>query len=192
MRRSILSAAILIGGLGAIRALAAEDHVAHETASPTSLFLPIVNFSIFLYLLFRYAWPIVRDALADRRKLVEKELSDADLAYQQAKSMRAEVEARRERIREDAERLMAEMRVEAEREGATLLEAARQSAERIRRDAHLLGEQEAARAAHAIRGEIAEEVVARVAALVPQRLTVDDEQRFFGEFVSSIETGQTP
>jgi F-type H+-transporting ATPase subunit b len=174
------------------RALAAEGHAAHELASPTSLFLPIVNFSIFLYLLFHYAWPVVRDALVDRRKLVEKELSDADRAYQQAKAMRAEVEARRARIREDAERLIGEMKLEAERDGAALLEAARQSAERIRRDARLLGDQEGARAAHAVRGEVAEQVVARVAALVRQRLTAEDEQRFVGEFVSAIETGQTP
>jgi F-type H+-transporting ATPase subunit b len=192
MRRSILSVAIAAGGVGVARALAAEGHAAHGPASATSLFLPIVNFSIFLYLLFHYAWPVVRDALADRRKLVEKELSDADRAYQEAKSMRAEVEARRARIREDGERLMGEMRAEAERDGAALLEAARQSAERIRRDTRLLGEQEAARAAHRIRDEVAEEIVARVAALVRQRLTGEDDQRFVGDFVAAIETGEAP
>jgi F-type H+-transporting ATPase subunit b len=192
MRRSILSLAILAGGVGVARALAAEGHAAHGLASPTSLFLPIVNFSIFLYLLFHYAWPVVRDALVDRRKLVEKELSDADRAYQEAKAMRAEVEARRARVQEDGERLMGELRAEAERDGVALLESARRSAERIRRDASMLGEQEAAQAAHRLRNEMAEEVVARAAALVRQRLTAEDEQRFIGEFVSAIETGAQP
>jgi acyl-CoA synthetase (NDP forming) len=53
-------------------------------------------------------------------------------------------------------------------------------------------EQEAARAAHRIRDEVAEEVVVQVAALVRQRLTAEDEQRFVSEFVSAIETGEAP
>ena len=106
--------------------------------------------------------------------------------------MRAEVEARRARVCEDGERLMGDMRAEAERDRAALLEAARQSAERIRPDARVLGEQEAARAAHRIRDEVAEEVVVRVAALARQRLTAEDEQRFVGEFVFAIDTGEAP
>lgn len=189
MTRSILSVVIIAGGLGVAGALAAEEHAAHGAASPTSLFFPIVNFAIFLYLLFHYAWPVVRQALVQRRKLVEKELSDADRAFQEAKSLRAEVETRRARVREEGELLMAQLKAEAERDAAALLEGARQSAERIRRDAQLVGEQEAARAAQRVRDDVAEAVVARVAALVRERLTAEDEQRFVGEFVSAMETG---
>jgi F0F1-type ATP synthase membrane subunit b/b' len=192
MRRSILPVAILAGGLGVAGALGAEEHAARGAASPTSLLFPIVNFSIFLYLFFHYAWPIVRHALAQRRKIVEKELSDADRAFQDAKSMRTEVEARRARVQEEGGLLMAQMKAEAERDGAALLEAARQSTERIRRDARMLAEQEAARAAQRVRDEVAEAVVARVAALVRERLTVEDEQRFVGEFVSAVGTGEAP
>jgi F0F1-type ATP synthase membrane subunit b/b' len=132
----------------------------------------------------------VRDALVERRKLVEQEITDADRAYQEAKSLRAEIDARRARLGEDAERLMEEMKAEAARDGASLLEAALQSAERIRQDARLLGEQEAARAVHALREELAEEVVARVTQLVRRRITAEDERRFVGEFVSAIEAGE--
>lgn len=189
MKRPILFA-ILLGGLGVARVIAAEPHAAHAEPPLTSLFLPFVNFSIFLYLSYRYAWPIVRDALAERRKLVEKEIAGADRAHREATALRAEIDARRARLGEEARRLTEEMKAEAERDGIALLDAARRSAERIRHDARLLGEQEAARAAHSIREEVAERVVARVTELVRRRLTTEDERRFVGEFVSAIESGE--
>lgn len=186
-----LWAVILTSGASGI-ARAAEKHTAHAEPSVASLFLPVVNFAIFVFVFHRYAWPALRGALTDRRMLVEREISEADHAHQEAKSALAEVEARRSRLREHGERLVREMRAEAERDRAALLESARKSAERIRSDARLLSEQEGARAAQAIREEIAGQVIARVVASLHERLTDEDEGRFVAEFVSAVETGGTP
>lgn len=176
---------------GAAGAFAAEGaHAAHAEPSVADLLLPFVNFSIFAVLLAYFAWPAIRSALAERRKLVEKELSEADRARREAEAMLAEIEARRSRLREEGERLVRELRAEAEHERKRLLEAARQTALRISADARLFGEQEAARAAKTIRAEVAREVVSRVTKLVRERLTSGDEERFATEFVDSVEGGQ--
>lgn len=188
--RTGLAMALLMSGAMAEIALAAEQHAAHAEPSVASLFLPVVNFAIFALVFHRYAWPVVRAALSDRRALVQRELSDADRAHREAEAAIAEVEARRARLREDGERLVGEMRAEAERDRAALLESARQSAERVRSDARLLGEQEVARAAQAIREEVAERVIARVTAALHERVTEEDERHFVGEFVSAVGAGE--
>lgn len=185
-----LAMALLMSAVTTEIALAAERHAVHAEPSVASLFLPAVNFAIFAIVLHRYAWPVLRAALADRRALVQRELSDADRAHREAEAAIAEVEAQRARLREDGDRLVGEMRAEAERDRAALLESARKSAERIRSDARLLGEQEVARAAQAIREEVAGQVIARVAAALRERVTEDDERRFVGEFVNAVGTGE--
>jgi len=84
---------------------------------------------------------------------------------------------------------MRDLRAEAEADRRRLLEAARQSAERIRADARLLAEQESARAGRQIREQVAEQVIARVTAALRERLTREDEERFVRAFVSGVEAG---
>jgi F-type H+-transporting ATPase subunit b len=176
--------------LAACVAFAADAHGEHEVPSlTTSLILPILNFAGFVFLLYWFAWPVLLSALAERRRLIENELSQADRAQREAAAMHAEVEARRAHLGEEGERLMRELRAEAEAERVRLLEAARQSAERIRADARLLAEQETGRAGRQIREQVADQVIARVAAALRERLTKEDEERFVREFVSTVETG---
>jgi F-type H+-transporting ATPase subunit b len=171
-------------------AFAAEAHGGHEAPSlTTSLFLPILNFAGFVFLLYWFAWPVLVAALAERRRVIENELSEADRAQREAAEMHAEVEARRAHLAEEGERFIRELRAEAEADRLRLLETARQIAERIRADARLLAGQETARAGRQIREQVAEQVIARVSAALRERLTREDEERFVNEFVSAVETG---
>jgi F-type H+-transporting ATPase subunit b len=177
---------LLAGGT----AFAAEAHGGHEAPSlTTSLFLPIFNFASFAFLLYWFAWPLLLSALAERRRVIENELSEADRAQREAAAMHAEVEACRAHLAEEGARLTRGLRAEAEADRARLLEAARQSAERIRADARLLAAQETARAGRQIREQVAEQVIARVTAALRERLTREDEERFVNEFVSAVEKG---
>lgn len=184
---SLSTATILLAG---DVALAAEAHGGPAGPSLTnSLFLPLFNFAAFVSLLYWFAWPVLLSALAERRRLIENELSEADRAQREAARMHAEVEARRAHLAEEGERIMRELRGEAEADRRRLLEAARQSTERIRADARLLAEQESARAGRQIRALVAEQVIARVTAALRERMTREDEERFVKAFVSGVETG---
>jgi F-type H+-transporting ATPase subunit b len=183
---SLATAAALLAGCVALAAGAPGEH---EAPPLTSLFLPILNFAGFVFLLYWFAWPVLLSALAERRRVIENELSEADRAQREAAAMRAEVESRRAHLGEEGERFMRELRAEAEAEQGRLLEAARQSAERIRVDARLLAEQETVRAGRQVREQLADQVIARVKAALRERLTREDEERFVREFVSGVETG---
>jgi F-type H+-transporting ATPase subunit b len=189
MRRAsgIFFAAVL---LAASAASGVEPHQAHEQPSVASLFLPLINFVTFVALLWYFAWPVITSALADRRRVVEKELAESDRVHREAAAMLAEIEARRARVKDEGARLVHELREEGQRDRERLVEAARKSAERIRADARLLAEQEAMRAAHAIREEVAEQVITRVVEALRERLTGEDEERFVREFVGALESGE--
>jgi F-type H+-transporting ATPase subunit b len=189
MNRLTRALLLLAAALPAV-AIAAEEHAAHTAPSVGSLVLPLLNFATFAALFWYFAWPVIVGALSARRKLVEKEIAEADEIHRTAAAMLADVEARREGLRETGDRLVRDLRAEAERDRDHLLEAARQSAERIRNDAQLLGEQEGTRAAQSIREEVAARVIAEVVSKLRERLTRDDEERFVREFVNAVESGE--
>lgn len=167
--------------------VAAEHAEPHGPPSISTLLLPLVNFAIFAFVLQRYAWPALRGALADRRKAVEKELAEGDRARSEAEATLAEIEARRAGLAAEGERILREVRQEGEHERAALIAAARKSADRIRDDARLLGEQEAERAARAIREDVAAKVIDSVTRVLRERVGAEDEARFVDEFVATAE-----
>jgi len=167
-------------------ALAAEEHAAPALST---LFLPLINFATFVALFGYFAWPVIVSALADRRRLVEKDIAEADRVHRDASALLDEIRARRDRLAEDAERLMRQIRSEAEHDRQRVVEEARRGAERIRTDARLVTEQEAARAAKRIREELADQVVDRVVAVLRERLTPTDAERFVREFATAVEKG---
>jgi F-type H+-transporting ATPase subunit b len=169
-------------------ASAAEERGAHG-ASLTSLFLPIINFATFVGLFVYFAWPLIVSALADRRRLVVKEIAEADQVHREAAAMLDEIRTRSGRLAEDGARLERELRAEAERDRRRVVDEARQTAERIRADARLVAEQEAARAAKRIREQVADQVIDRVVGLLRERLTPADEERFVREFGTAVEQG---
>jgi len=188
MNRARRIAAVATIGLYGGVAWAAEEHAAHG-ASLTSLLLPLFNFAMFVALFVYYAWPLVVSALADRRKVVETEIAEADRVHGEAAALLDDIRARRERLGEEGARLTRELREEAERDRQRVVEEAHRTADRIRADAALVTEQEAARAAHRIRERVADQVIGRVIALLRERVTPADEERFVRDFGAAVEKG---
>src|SRR5262249_58453603 len=96
---------LLTAALPGAVAVAAEEHAAHAAPSLDSLLLPTLNFATFAVLFWYYAWPLVVGALAERRKLAEKEISEADETSRAAGVMIADIEARRSGLRETGDPL---------------------------------------------------------------------------------------
>jgi F-type H+-transporting ATPase subunit b len=189
VRRRIAFAVVALAASAVIAAEPHAEEAAHGGASIESLFLPLLNFGLFAGLCWYYAWPVIRTALSERRRVVQKELAEADEVHRQARASLEEIQSRRDGVQQEGARLIADLRAQAQHDRERLSEAARQSAERIRKDAQLLAQQESMRAAHAIREEVATQVVARVTEELRKRLTAQDEQRFVSDFVRAVEQG---
>jgi F-type H+-transporting ATPase subunit b len=178
--------AVWIAMQGSIAFAAETAHGEHHAPSIGTLVLPVINFSIFAFILARFAWPAIVASLADRRKTVERQIGEAETALREARASLEQIEGLRARSREDGEKLVAEFRQEGETQAGSLLTSARRMAERLRRDAELLAQQEKDRAAHEIRSQVADLVIRRATVLVRQRFGEPEQRRAVEDFLSEV------
>jgi len=162
-----------------------EHHAATASASLWDLLFPTINFALFVGLLVWQARPQVRAMFVDRAKALREQLAAGTAARARAAALRAELEREIADLPALRTRLTQEMRARADDEIRRLLEAARASAERIRTETALLGEQELRAARDALRAEVAAEATRRAGELIKGALQPDDQRRFLDEFVQS-------
>jgi F-type H+-transporting ATPase subunit b len=158
----------------------------HHAPSIGDLFWPVLNFALFLGILWRFAWPIVKAAVADRRTQIESEIAEAARVHEEARAALEGIERMRAGESAERERILAELREEARRDRAALVESARRAAERMREDARRLGESEGDRAVLEIRRGVAVEVARRAEEELRRRLGDAEQGRFIDEFVGSV------
>lgn len=188
VKRAILLGMSLVLIATAAFAVPAE-HGEHHAPSIGTLLFPLINFTIFSFILWRFAWPAVRATLAERRRRVEGDVDDAERAHRAATAALEEITALRGRRAADTEALLADARREAEVQAGTILEAARRAAERIRTDAQILATQEERRAAQGIRAAVAARVVARATEIVRERFGDAEQRRSVADFLGGISAG---
>jgi F-type H+-transporting ATPase subunit b len=166
-------------------AIAASGGEHHEPTWRLTL-LGFVNFALFFVVIRRYAWPLVRDFLVERREAVVKALEAARRTKAEAEELRAEFEARMRTLESETERTRQELLAIARLEADRLLEQAQRASERIRNDARLIADQEVAQARTLLQRELAELIAHRAAGLIEREITPDDQRRLIREFVGEL------
>jgi F0F1-type ATP synthase membrane subunit b/b' len=167
---------------------AAGTHAESHAPSPTQLFWPALNFLLFAVLMARVLRGPIREYFRERTTRLREALEAGIRARQAAETLRAELARAVANLPALRERLRADLRAAAEREQQRLVEAGRQAAARIRKDAALLAQQEFATARDAVRREVIEEAVRQATALIAQGIRPDDQERFVRDFVTSAGT----
>ena len=157
---------------------------AHHAPSPSGLIYPFINFALYSFILWKYAWPAVRDYLSDRRANTVTALEAAKNVKAEAEALRKEYDAKLRTLEADAQRARAEVLATAELEAKNLVEQAKKSAERIRNDARLVADEEVARARRELREEGAALVAKLAGEIVSKQVGPADQARFVTEFVT--------
>lgn len=154
--------------------------------SATQLLLPAINFLIFLYLIKRFAMPLIRGHLRARREEIVAALAEADESKRSAEALVRDYRARLSGLEEEGRRLRGELVAEGEREKAKLLSEAQELAARIRSDADFLAEQEVKLARQELRAEIARLAEEAAQELLRAGLEPADQKRLVEEFLSGV------
>jgi F-type H+-transporting ATPase subunit b len=174
----------------------AEEHASeggeHAGGSIVGLLFAVINFALFALIMLRYAWPIIRDSLRERRDRVVAALEAAKQARAEAEAIKTEFEAKMRSLEADAARARAEVLAIAEAEAKQLVASARLAAERIRADARLVAEQETARARRAIQEETAARIAEIAGHLIKDHLTENDQDRLTRDFLGGIRSVPSP
>ena len=116
----------------------------------------ILTFVVLVFLLAKFAWRPLLQALDARQETIRKSLEDAQEARQAAEDANRNSEQILKQARVDADAIVAVSRAEAEKLREEIRQTARDEAETIIRDARVQIDAETSRALRKIREEIAD------------------------------------
>ncbi|HKA33479.1 MAG TPA: ATP synthase F0 subunit B [Candidatus Binatia bacterium] len=185
MRRLPVSLATLLLAAPVFASEAEEHH-----ASVSELIFPFLNFLLFLFLIYKFVIPMARDYFKNRRAAIAAAINEADEAKRRGETLLADFRSRLARLGDELRSIREELRADAERAKAKLLEEAAEAARRIKSDADFLAEQEVRLARAELKREIVERAAATAERLVRENLTPADQKRMVGEFLTEVEAAR--
>lgn len=163
----------------------AEHHGGGFEIGP--LLFATINLAIFLWVLARFVLPPVRHWVAERRVRVVRELEEAAAAKAEALKLRGEWEQRLAEFAKMVEDMRVQARRDAELERDRILEAARKTAESIRRDAERAAAYEIRRTQQQLRAELVRQAVHLAEETTRAQWSAADQQRFVAEFLKQVQ-----
>lgn len=158
---------------------------AHHAPGPGSLFWYWVNFALLIGLLVWKGLPAMNQFLADRKEKILADLRAAEKLRDEARAKLAEVEAKIARVDADVKAILDDTLRAAEAERARIIEAAEDTAKRIRSQATLMVEQEVRRAREELSREVTETAAREAASLLRNAFSDADQDRLVREFTTS-------
>lgn len=162
----------------------------HETAdeekmSPPFLFM-LLNFALFLGILWKYMRPAGNKLAEERHDLIKNALEEAAKLRKQAEDKLAEYEAKLAKADAEIKTMVEGMKADAEADKARMVAAAEASAAQMKRDA----ESRIAAEIEAARTRLAREVSAAAAAatekLLRDKATADDQNKLVASFIADV------
>ncbi len=171
-------------------ALAEVEEAAHghEASSPTGILVfSTINLLIFLWVLGRFVLPPVRDWVRTRRLHIVQALEQAAAAKAEAERLRTEWERRLAEFDTTVAEMQAQARRDSERDRNRILEAARKTAEAIRRDAELAAAYELRRTQEQLRAELVRQALRLAEEAARAQLSAADQERFVAEFLKQVQ-----
>ena len=158
----------------------------HHTPPISDVIFPTLNFLIYVFILVKFALPLVRSFLQSRHEEVLSAITLASAKKQQAEALVRDYQTKLAGLDKETEAIQTEMRDEGEREKSKLLSEARALALKIKDDAQFLAEQEVKIARQKIREEMANHAEATARELVQSNLTAADQSRLVQDFIQDI------
>ena len=147
----------------------------------------LLLFGISMWVLWKYAFPRISEALDKRQRAIEESINHADQVRHQADEILAEYRERLTEAREQAEEIIARARKSGdahERESEAEAKAKReQLLEQTRRDI----EAETRRAIQEIRREVADLTVRATEKVTRKTLTEEDQRRLVEDALSELD-----
>ena len=166
---------------------AAEEGHGEHVPSISDLVFPVINFLLFVFILYRYVIPTVRDALRQRREKITLALEEAKRAKEEAERLRKDYELKLAGLAAEQEKIREQALEAAERERRRIVEEARQMAERVKSEVQQIAQREVEEARRTLRQEAANQAVRIATELIQSRLTQTDHRRFVQDLVIEVQ-----
>jgi F-type H+-transporting ATPase subunit b len=147
----------------------------------------LIAFGISMWVLRKYAFPLISDALEKRSRLIQDSIDHAQQTREEADKLLEEYRARLKEAREQADDILVRSRKAAEQFEADSKEKAQkqhqEAMERTRREI----EAETRRALDEIRKEVADLTIIATEKVARKSLTGDDQKRLIEEALAEVD-----
>ena len=173
----------------------AAAHIPVASSSGSFLILPnvglmvwvLVIFGICVWLLSRYVYPVIRDALDRRAQTISSEIDAAEDLRKQADQVLAEYRERLAEARTQADEIVTRARQAGEAHQKEAVETARAERERLLEQTRRDVEAETRRAIDEIRREVADLTVLATEKVTRKALTEADQRRLVEEALGDLD-----
>ncbi len=165
----------------------AAEEAAHHGGEWKSFLFKLINFVVFVLLLYKFSKKPLAEALRRRRLNVERRLREAKEAERRARELLREYEEKVKNVKEEMEEIKRRYIEEGEREKERIIEEARREVERIRKEAEELISQEFKKAEEALRAKSVEIAVSVALEILKRETNKDDHKRLSEEFLKLLE-----
>jgi F-type H+-transporting ATPase subunit b len=147
----------------------------------------IVTFLVLLYLLRKFAWQPLLQALESRQELIRKSLDDAQEAKRELERLHQESGQILKQARIEAESILAQSRSDGERVREETKHRAKAEADMIVRNAERQIQLETNRAVQQIRLQAAELSVMIASKLIQRNISKEDNERLIDEALQQFD-----
>ena len=168
---------------------AAEDSGGSFLVSPNVglMIWTLLVFGISLWILGKYAFPRIAEALDRRQKAIEESIDAADRTRKEAEEILAEYRERLAEARGQADEIVARARKTGEAAENEIVTDARAKREEMMEQTRKDIEAETRRAIQAIRAEVADLTVLATEKVTRKSLNEDDQRRLVEEALSELD-----
>jgi F-type H+-transporting ATPase subunit b len=170
---------------------AAGGHGASAGESPArimDLILRSVNFAIFFVVLFILIRKPLKQAMANRREGIQKELDELEQRKEAAKRELALFESRIAGMKEEREAIIRDAQKDAEREKQKIIDSAQKTAARIMEQAQITIQQEIQKSNQSLREEVADMSIRMAEEILRKNITDTDQKVLIGEYLAKVVT----
>jgi F-type H+-transporting ATPase subunit b len=153
---------------------------------PPPYMAALLNFTVLVYVLYRFGRKPLTDALLKRKQSIMAEIDLADELYEKAEARLDDYEERLENIEGKLAEVRAEYAAQADVEQKHLLAEAEERRVRMRRDAEFRIEQERKAVRDALLAEAVLSASVAAEALIQKHISRTDQERMATDYLTSV------
>jgi F-type H+-transporting ATPase subunit b len=151
-----------------------------------SLLFYFINFVILLFLLQRFLYRPVLNAMATRETRIRESLENAEQVKQQVARAQQDYEARVAEARQEAARILAQANERAQVSAQEIVAQARNEAERIQLEARQQAEQEREQMLRGLQSQLSNLVIQTASTVVGQELKGNGHDRLIQQAIADL------
>jgi F-type H+-transporting ATPase subunit b len=157
-----------------------------EPKSPPFIFM-LINFAILVWLLIKYLLPAGQQVAAERHDAIKNALDEAAALRDQAKLKLAEYDARVKGLDDEIKKLVDGIRADAEADKARILEQAQAQSAQLKKDAEQRIAAEIELARTALTKEVTAAATSAAEKLLKEKVTPEDQRGLVTTFIKNVE-----